>query len=209
MSELFMAKIKPKNKTPKVIVNIGCGKTKIPKSIGVDVVNIPNYTDVVHDLNQTPYPFRANSVDEIHMYHVLEHLHEPIKKMEEIHRILKPGGVIHIRVPHFSAQGAFSDLTHIRPFGYTSFDCLDPKHYHHFYTKAEFKILAKELKYFGLYPNSGVYEKYIHQNQCPILMRPFVHVINFFIRLSPVTFERVWCYWVGGAMEVVVDLKKI
>ncbi len=194
--------------TKPVILNIGCGKTRIPNSIGLDRVNIKDYVDVVHDLDKTPYPFKANTFDEIHMYHVLEHLYEPLRKLEEIHRILKPGGKLYLRAPHFSAQGAFTDLTHIRPFGYTSFDCLQADHYHHFYTSVAYKILKKEIKYFGLYPNNGVYEKYIHHNQCPLPLRPIVRTMNFLIRCSPLLFERWWCYLVGGAMEVSVVMQK-
>ena len=197
------------SKNNKIILNLGCGKVRIPNCIGVDRVKISSYVDVVHDLDVVPYPFHKNSVDEIHMYHVLEHLHDPIKKIEEIYRILKPGGILHLRVPHFSSMGAFTDLTHIRPFGYQSFDCLVPTDYQHFYTKSEFNILNREIKYFGLYPNSGFYTQYIHPNQCPIFARPFVRAINYLISLSPTMFERIWCYWVGGATEVVVDLQKL
>ena len=193
----------------KKIINLGCGSTKIPGSVAVDAVYIEGYTDVVHNLEITPYPFESNSIDEIHFYHVLEHLHEPIKKIEELHRILKPGGILYMRVPHFSSNGAFTDITHIRPFSYFSFDIFDESNYHHFYTKCQFKIQKKEIKYFGLYPNCGVYEKYIHKNQCQLLFRPIVRLINFMIRLSPIVFERFWCYWVGGACEIVVEMKKI
>jgi SAM-dependent methyltransferase len=192
----------------KAIVNLGCGKTRIPGSIGVDRIKIENYVDVVHDLDVVPYPFNSSSVDEIHFYHVLEHLHDPVRKLEELFRILKPGGVLYMRVPHFSSMGAFTDLTHIRPFGYSSFDCFESNNYYHFYTSANFKILKKEIKYFGQYPNEGVYEKYIHNNQCFWLAKPFVRIINFLIKLSPTFFERTWCYWVGGAGEVVIVLKK-
>jgi len=192
----------------KKILNIGCGKTRIPGSIGLDRVEIEKYVDVVHDLDKVPYPFKAETLDEIHMYHVLEHLHDPVKKMEELYRILKPGGVIFIRVPHFSSLAAFTDITHVRPFSYFSFDCFEKNNYQHFYTTATFRIIAREIKYLGLYPNSGDYEKYIHPNQCPLVARPFVTLLNFLINLSPMAFERVWCYWVGGATEVVITLKK-
>lgn len=191
------------------ILNLGCGKVRIPGTIGVDRVKIENYVDVVHDLDVLPYPFADDSVDEIHMYHVLEHLNAPIRKIEEIYRILKPGGLLHMRVPHFSSMGAFTDVTHVRPFGALSFDCLEPDNYQHFYTTAEFEILRKEIKYFGLYPNSGLYEKYIHNNQCPVIVRPVIRLINFLIALSPTAFERLWCYWVGGATEVVFEMRKL
>ncbi len=193
----------------KVIINLGCGKTRLPDSIGVDYTKIEDYVDVVHDLDSLPYPFADNYADEIHMYHVLEHLHNPLKKVEELHRILKPGGILYIRVPHFSSMGAFSDITHIRPFGYGSFDYFNKDCSHHFYTSVEFETVHKEIKYFGLYPNSGFYTKYIHANQCFYPMRPVVLLMNFLIKLSPTAFERFWCYLVGGATEVVVTLKKV
>ena len=191
-----------------VIINLGCGKTRIPESIGVDCVSIAGTVDVVHDLNVIPYPFQGDFADEIHCYHVLEHLDNHVAKMEEIHRILKPGGILYLRVPHFSSNGAFTDITHKRPFSYYSFDCFDGDDYHAYYSKVRFKILKKSIKYFGLYPNECVYAKYIHPNQCPIIAKPFVRLFNYLIRLSPLFFERVWCYWVGGACEVVITMRK-
>jgi SAM-dependent methyltransferase len=193
----------------KVILNLGCGKTRIPDSIGVDRIKIEGFADVIHDLDIIPYPFESNSVDEIHCYHLLEHLHDPLRKMEEIYRILKPGGIIYLRVPHFSSMGAFTDITHIRPFGYTTFECFNEKNTFSFYSKARFKIVHRELKYFGLYPNTGIYANYIKNNYCVYYVRPFVRLINFFIKLSPTFFERFWCYWVGGANEVVLELEKL
>lgn len=189
-------------------LNLGCGKTKIPNTIGVDATQISGCVDLIHDLEKLPYPFKNNSVDEIHFYHVLEHLENPLKKLEEIHRILKSGGKLYIRVPHFSSMGAFTDITHVRPFGFCTFDIFEKSHPQHYYTKIKFKIIKKEIKYFGLYPNDGIYEKYIHENQCPIFFRPIVRIINYLIRLSPTTFERFWCYWVGGACEISLTLTK-
>ncbi len=190
------------------IINLGCGKTRIEGSIGVDRTEIPGYVDIVHNLNITPYPFDDNSIDEVHFYHVLEHLDNPIEKLEEIHRILKPKGILYMRVPHFSSNGAFTDITHKRPFSYFSFDVFDDAAYHNQYSEARFNILKRQIKYFGMYPNGGLYAKYIHPNKCPFLMRPVVRTINFLINLSPMAFERFWCYWVGGACEVVIDLEK-
>jgi SAM-dependent methyltransferase len=198
-----------KNSPEKVIVNLGCGKTKIPGVIGLDRVPIAGVVDIVHDLDVVPYPFAEQSVDEIHMYHVLEHLHDPVRKMEELYRILKPQGTLFLRVPHFSSNGAWTDITHVRPFSYFSFDCFQEDSYQHFYTTAVFAILHRRLKYFGLYPNTGLYAKYIHENRSPWLLRPFIRGINFLMNLSPMFFERVWCYWIGGACEVEFILKRI
>ena len=191
------------------ILNLGCGKTKIPNSIGIDFNFIEGFTDVVHNLNALPYPFPDNYFDEIHFYHVLEHLDDPLHKLEEVHRILKTDGILFMRVPHFSSCGAFWDITHKRPFSYSSFDIFQKNDYHSFYTKCRFKILKKKINYFGLYPNDGVYAKYIHPNQCNIFLKPIVRTINFLIKLSPIFFERFWCYYVGGATEVEINMKKI
>jgi predicted SAM-dependent methyltransferase len=57
--------------------------------------------DVVHDLNQLPYPFEDNQFDEIHACHVLEHCGRQgdwrffFKQCEEFWRITKPGGTFH------------------------------------------------------------------------------------------------------------------
>jgi len=196
------------SKEQKRILNIGCGKTRIPGSIGLDCVKIDDYVDVVHDLDLVPYPFANNYFDEVHMYHVLEHLHNPVEKIGEVHRILKPEGILYLRVPHFSSMGAFTDITHVRPFGYFSFEIFTKSSCHCYYSKVHFEILSNKIKYLGLYPNDGVYEKYIHRNQCPYLARPFVRLLNFLINLSPMFFERFWCYLVGGATEVLVILRK-
>lgn len=193
----------------KKILNLGCGPTRIPGSVGVDSVAIQGFVDVVHDLDAVPYPFEDNSIDEIHLYHVLEHLHDPLRKIEEMSRILKPGGVLHIRVPHFSSRGAFTDITHLRPFGYESFNCFVPGDAQNYYTKARFEILSRQIKYFGMFQNSGIYEKHVNPNRLHWALRGPGAFINRLILLSPKAFERFWCYWVGGAVELVIDLKKL
>lgn len=192
----------------KIIINVGCGKTRIPNSIGLDRVEISGFVNTVHDLNCVPYPFHDNYADEIHCYHVLEHLDNPVQKLEELHRILKPDGTLFLRVPHFSSNGAFTDITHKRPFSYFSFDPFLINSYHNWYSRCKFKILHRKIKYLGQYPNSGLYEKYIHGNKCPLILRPIVILINFMIKINPFFFERIWCYWVGGACEIEFTFKK-
>ena len=79
-----------------VKLDIGGLKGKNP---GYKSVNINNLGDINHDLNKFPYPFKDNSVDEIIMSHVLEHLDRPLRVMEEIWRICKPGAIVNISVP--------------------------------------------------------------------------------------------------------------
>jgi predicted SAM-dependent methyltransferase len=123
-------------------LDLGCGGSKREGFVGVDSLNLPG-VDVVHNLTQYPYPFEDNSVDEIWMDNVLEHLDNPLRVVEEIHRICKQGALVHIGVPYFRSFYAAIDPTHVNSFGVFWFNYFDPNHkFHHKYqySKAQFKI---------------------------------------------------------------------
>jgi ubiquinone/menaquinone biosynthesis C-methylase UbiE len=126
-------------------LNLGCGPDKKEGYIGVDKVKLPT-VDVVHDLNNFPYPFEDNSVDEIYCSHILEHLDDFNRVMEELWRICKPNALIVIKVPYYKSYLAFSDATHKVWFTEHSFDHFNDSHpLSNFYSKARFKILSKKL----------------------------------------------------------------
>lgn len=58
--------------TAPVRLHLGCGTTYKRGYLNVDIV--PGLGDMVIDLNQIPYPFEENSVDEILAENILEHL---------------------------------------------------------------------------------------------------------------------------------------
>lgn len=76
--------------------------------------------DVVHDLNVLPYPFGDNSFDEIHAYECLEHIGTQgdwkffFDQFAELHRILKPGGLLCGSVPAWDSPWAWADPGHTR-----------------------------------------------------------------------------------------------
>src|SRR3990172_5221465 len=82
-------------------LNLGCGEFKKPGFVNVDCYPHLN-PDVVQDLNQFPYPFPDGRSALVEADHVLEHLENPFRVMRELHRVLKPGGRLVLRVPHFS-----------------------------------------------------------------------------------------------------------
>lgn len=76
--------------------------------------------DVLWDLNVLPYPFEDNSFDEIHAYHVLEHFGTQgdwkgfFAQFTELHRILKPDGILCGLVPMWDSPWAWADPGHTR-----------------------------------------------------------------------------------------------
>ncbi len=50
--------------------------------------------------------FEADFFDLISMWHVLEHVPDPDKRLHQLHRILKPGGMLFIAVPNRSSYDA-------------------------------------------------------------------------------------------------------
>ncbi|MFC1690835.1 methyltransferase domain-containing protein [Nanoarchaeota archaeon] len=80
-------------------LNIGCGKDIKDGFINVDQHKELG-ADLVHKLPE-PLPFKKNTVDYIYCSHVLEDfLHEYVPIMKDFHRVLKKGGLLHIRVPY-------------------------------------------------------------------------------------------------------------
>jgi len=93
------------------VLHIGSGKAALPGTKTIDIIDFPE-VDVVHDLDIFPWPFADNSYDLIFAHSVFEHLENQLKTMEEISRILKPGGRLVITVPYFRCVDAFTDSTH-------------------------------------------------------------------------------------------------
>lgn len=97
--------------TPPRILDVGCGLNKRPGSVGLDR-NPRTAADVLCDLDHFPYPFRDSSFDELYAVHVIEHVADVIRTMEEFHRLVRPGGRVHITTPHYTDFSSFCDPTH-------------------------------------------------------------------------------------------------
>lgn len=81
--------------------NIICSQAKVEKYIGMDLPNSDIYNTVQPDLIWDGFhiPLEDNSVDSILLTEVLEHCPEPELVLQEIHRVLKQGGIIVFSVP--------------------------------------------------------------------------------------------------------------
>lgn len=124
------------------ILDLGCGKKKRQGSIGVDYSDRHD-ADIIHDLNVFPYPFADNSIDQVYLDNVLEHLDDPMAVMAEVHRICKNAAEIKVIVPYFRSVWAFIDPTHQHFFTVDSFAYYDPDHLicqRYDYVKTRFKV---------------------------------------------------------------------
>lgn len=178
----------------RTVIDIGCGQNKVPGAIGVDCIALLG-VDVVHNLDSFPYPFAADSVDEIHAYHVLEHVPDVMATMEELWRLSKPGATVQIRVPHFSGILAWKDPTHKRSFTSESFGYFGENGYS-YYTRARFQVVSVRLRY-SIQPKSRW------------AARVFAGVMQRVLDWHPTFGERHLAYLVGGIDEIQITLKAV
>lgn len=107
-----------------VKIDIGCGDVQVRKDAGFLGLDIYDFgQEIIWDIEEG-LPFPDNSIDEIYTAHTLEHLDNVDATMNEMHRILKPGGKTHIIVPHKDHTGAYV-LTHKTFFNEHTFEYME------------------------------------------------------------------------------------
>lgn len=138
-------------------LDIGCGSNKNPGFVGIDMLDLPG-VDIIHDLEETPWPLPDESVIMATASHVLEHINPHkgvfINVMNEIWRVLKPGGQFAFVVPHASSHGYQQDPTHCNMINETTmhyFAPLSSTQLYNFYRPKPWKI---ERQFFN--PNTNI-----------------------------------------------------
>jgi len=177
-------------------LNLGCGESKKEGFINVDWQSSVA-PEVSHNLNIFPYPFDDNTFDVIEAFHILEHLDKPFSVMKELHRILKPGGTLEIRVPHFSRGFTHAEHTH-------GFDITFPLYFNKNFTKSgylgfEFELGSMKLNwlaFFHLMHFMGYGKTLIS------ILKFMSSIISFFANANKAFCSRIWCFWVGGFDEI-------
>jgi len=164
-------------------IHLGCGRDKIKGYLNCDISPEVN-PDKVLDLEKK-LPFKNNSVDTIIINHTLEHINKIMNLFKELHRICKKGAIIHLSVPYFSHESAFSTMTHVRFFTWTSFDFLNATNARHYDAVGNFEVIYKKLKWRKIF-------------------KPLEILFNF----SPRIYQELFC-WIFPAKELIVKLKVI
>jgi len=150
-----------------VKLNLGCCDRNFTGFVGVDIVPP---ADQIVDLSHYPWPWPDSSVDEILAYDILEHLPNKRETMNQLWRVLKPGGIARIEVPSAAkGAGAFCDPTHIAYFTASDFEYYEKGNYARerfrgsYGIKADFRVVSLsqsryEAKYDEVWKVSAVLE---------------------------------------------------
>lgn len=125
-------------------LNLGANNDRRDGYLSVD---LKPPADIVADL-RNPWPWEDSTVDEVVASHIIEHLPDRIHTMNELWRVLKPGGKADIIVPS-AAHGAgwAQDPTHcsawcLNSFLYYQQGAAEYKRFHDSYgIKACFKVI--------------------------------------------------------------------
>ena len=129
-------------------LNIGAGSDIRADYVNHDIASLANI-DVVHDLNNFPWPWSDNQFSEILAKDVIEHLDNFIEVMNELHRLTKVGGIVDIQVPYWNGWAAVADPTHKKGFHEFTFRFFDPDSEfckeRPYYSSARFKIITEEF----------------------------------------------------------------
>ncbi len=117
-------KLEPNSKKSTRHLDFGCGANprnpfQANELITVDIQNHSNQVPTHKIEPGSQLPFDNETFDYISAYDVLEHLSREapnnlfIYYMNELHRVLRPGGIAVFVFPSFPHRDAFSDPTHV------------------------------------------------------------------------------------------------
>ena len=182
------------------ILDVGCGSSKIEGTIGMDHLDLPG-VDIIHDLNDIPWPFESESVSKIIFCHSISHLNDISAIMIECNRILCEGGHLEILAPHYSSDNFNTDPTHKMSIGHRSMNYfIKESNFGYSYIPQEylFRLVSVDLSY----------------RECQTSWRPrlkfnFLKIIGLekILNLFPRIYERFFC-WIFPISEVYFVLKK-
>jgi SAM-dependent methyltransferase len=171
---------------PILVLDVGCGIRKQPGAIGIDR-NPASKPDVLVDLDKFPYPFADSSFDRITAIHVIEHLDDVIRSMEEFHRLLRPGGTLRIETPHYTDYSSFCDPTHKNHLNSFSFRYFGQNHGGFgYYSKVRFREISVRVKLLSFWKWLG-FEFLV--NHFPRYRRFWEHYLCYIVRGKAMEFE--------------------
>lgn len=110
-------------------LDIGAGDNPQPNCVSMDKRALA-HIDVVHEIEDTPWPFPAETFSKIIASHVIEHL-KPwlmLNVMNEAWRVMKPDGEFLISMPYAGSFGFWQDPTHTKAWNEATPAYFDPEY---------------------------------------------------------------------------------
>ena len=100
----------------KIMLDVGCGFNCQPGFVGMDKREIKG-VQIQHDVEDLPWPLEDESCAVILMSHLIEHIKPwfQLDVIDEAWRVLEPGGLLMLVVPHWRSYGYLQDPTHCTP----------------------------------------------------------------------------------------------
>lgn len=167
-------------------LDVGCGLHKQPGAIGIDR-NPASQADVICDLDHFPYPFRDGCFARVRAVHVIEHVADVLRTMEEFHRLLAPGGRLYLVTPHYSDFSSFCDPTHRWHLTSFSFRYFGKDHGGYgYYSRVQFREISVRLRLLALWRWLGF--EWL-ANRWPRFRRFWEHYLCYLIRGKVIEFE--------------------
>ena len=128
-------------------LNIGCGNKRVEGYQGIDKYKC-DAADYICDIENEKLPFEENTVTDIILDNVIEHIYDIPKVINELIRVSQKGASIKIITPHFSSLSSWIDPTHIHHLSYFSFDHFEKNSATHYVGKG-IKIKHVKLSFGG------------------------------------------------------------
>ena len=176
-------------------LNIGCGRDIREGYINIDKVKLKGVNKVMN-IDTYPYPFKNNSIDEVVMFHIIEHAKNYERCFNEIKRILKPNGVLHIKVPHFTAAGSNSEFHNTR-------------FWIHSFTSQRLRKKSRTSGETLIYNNFTTISKRINFIKKPFIWNYLVEALVNINNYTRVLYEHTFLCYLFPATEMEVKLKKL
>jgi hypothetical protein len=165
---------------------VGCGIHKQPGAIGID--RNPGQPGR-RDRRPRPLPVsvRRRRFRPAHAIHVIEHVADVMRTMEEFHRLVRTGGTVRIETPHYTDFSSFCDPTHKSHLNSFSFRYFGENHGGFgYYSAVRFREISVRVKLLALWRWLG-FEFLV--NRFPRYRRFWEYYLCYVVRGKAMEFE--------------------